>query len=158
MSDTDSPAALAARAQAAALARREDTRHPPTWSDPTWAERAHAVVSALADLLAIPRHRIALSVDYLRDYGDWPWPQMTVTDPDGTIHTFTAAYNLPARLCALGPCPTCRHQVPLITIRTLADYGDLLDGTALAENTFDPVAEFRGDPGHADACPHRIHH
>jgi len=151
------PGGITQRAREAARLRRSDTRPPATWSDPNWVERAHLAVGELADLLAVPRDRIELAVDYTRDYGDWPWPRMTVADPDGTVHHFTAAYNLAAQICALAPCPTCGQQVPLIWIRTLADYGDLLDGTALTEDEFDPVAEFRGDPGHAEACPHREH-
>lgn len=151
------PGTLTARALQAARQRRTDTRFPSTWSDANWAERAHACAAHLADLLQIPRDRIEVAADYTRDYGDWPWPLMTVTDPGATVHRFTAAYNLPAQICALGPCPTCGHQVPLIWIHTLADYGDLLAGTALTQEVFDPVAEFRGDPGHDDSCPHRGH-
>lgn len=78
---------------------------------------------------------------------------MTVTDPDGTTHRFAAAYNRAEHIVSLGPCPYCGQEVPLTWLRTLADYGDQLDGTSLTPDTFDPVAEFRADPGHADTCP-----
>jgi hypothetical protein len=79
---------------------------------------------------------------------------LTVTEPDGTAHRFLGAHNNPDQIFALGTCPACGREVPLTWVRSLADYGAHLDGTALSEDAFDPVAEFRGDSGHTPACPH----
>lgn len=148
------PGSITARARHAARARRSDKRTPPTWSDERWTEQAHAAARHLADLLAVARDRVHLAPDYTRAYGQWVWPQITVTDTTGHLLRFVASYNDPERLLALGSCPACGGEVPLTWIRTLADYGDLLDGTALSPDAFDPVPEFRADPGHRAPCPH----
>jgi hypothetical protein len=157
MPDTEAPpppGSITARARRAACERRDDMRTPATWRDERWSERAHAAARELADLLAVARERVHLAADHTRAYGEWVWPQMTATDTTGHLHRFVASYNDPERLLALGSCPACGGEVPLTWVRTLADYGDLLDGTALEPGTFDPVPEFRGDPGHRAHCPH----
>jgi hypothetical protein len=147
-------AGITERAIAAAATRRTDTRTPATWSDQHWVERAHACAGALAEILLIPRHHVGLQPDYTRAYGGWVWPLLTAADHDGSTLRFLGSYGDPERVIALGPCPTCAGEVPLIWTRTLADLGDQLDGTALAKDVFDPVPEFRGDPGHHPTCPH----
>ncbi len=145
---------ITARARHAARQRRDDTRIPATWRDQRWSEQAHAAARTLADLLAVPRQRVHLAPDHTRAYGAWVWPRMTVTDTTGHLHLFVASYNDPERLIALAACPACGGEVPLTWIRTLADYGDLLEGAALDPDAFDPVPEFRADPGHTAHCPH----
>jgi hypothetical protein len=147
-------AGVTERAIAAAAARRADTRTPASWGDQHWVERAHACVGALAEILLIPRHHVGLQPDYTRAYGGWPWPLLTAADRDAGTLRFHGPYGDPQRITALGPCPTCAGEVPLIWMRTLADLGDLLTGAALTEIAFDPDPEFRADPGHAPTCTH----
>lgn len=148
------PGSITARALQAAEQRRADTGDLPTWRDPRWAERAEASATALGALLRIPRDRIEITPDPTRAYGGFIWPLLTATDPDGTTHRFLAAYNNPDLLLAVHPCPACLAPVPITHLRTLADLGDLLTGAALAEETWDPAPDFRGDPGHRPDCGH----
>lgn len=148
------PGSITARARDAARQRRDDTRTPATWRDEDWAARAHAAAENLADLLAVPRDRVQIVPDYSRAYGAWVWPRITATDTTGHPYRFVAAFNDPARLLALGSCPACGGEVPHTWVRTLADYGEHLEGTAPTPGTFDHVPEFRGDPGHHTDCPH----
>lgn len=151
---TPKPAGITARALKAAAQRRQDATNPPTWSDELWSRRAEASARELADLLGITRGKVETTPDYTRAYGQWPWPRLTVTEPDGTVHRFVAAHNNPDQIFTLGTCPTCGHEVPITWLRSLADYGSELDGTSLTDEAFDPVPEFRGDPGHTPTCPH----
>lgn len=145
---------ITARALHAADRRRRDTAHPPTWRDERWAERAEACARELAALLGITPNQVQVSPDYTRAYGDWPWPLLTVTEPDGTLHRFLGAHNNPDQIFTLGTCPDCGNEVPLTWLRSLADYGAQLGTTALTDDAFDPVPEFRADPGHTPTCPH----
>ena len=153
-SSTPPPGGITARAVQAAAERRRGTADPATWRDARWSERAEACVREVAALLGITGSQVNTQPDHTRAYGGWPWPLLTVTEPDGTEHRFVGAYNNPDQIFALGACPACGREVPITWLRTLADYGSLLDRTALAKDRFDPVAEFRGDPGHATDCPH----
>ena len=108
----------------------------------------------MADLLAIARSQVEITPDYARAYGQWPWPRLTVTEPDGTTHHFLGAHNNPDQIFTPGTCHACGREVPITWPRSLADYGTELDGTCTAEDGFDPVPGFRGDPGHAPSCPH----
>ena len=144
---------ITARALGAAARRRHDIRSPPTWRDERWAARAEACARELADLLGITHSQVEISPDYTRAYGQWPWPRLTVTETDGTAHRFVGAFNNPDQIFTLGSCPVCGREVPITWLRSLADY-TVLDATALAQDAFDPVPEFRGDPGHTAACPH----
>lgn len=152
---TPKPGGITARALKAAARRHQDTTTPPTWNDELWSQRAEACTRELADLLGITHGQVETTADYTRAYGRWPWPHLTVTEPDGTTHRFVAAYNNPDQIFTLGTCPACGQQVPITWLRSLADYGADLDGTNLTEDAFDPVPEFRGDPGHAPSCPHK---
>jgi hypothetical protein len=145
---------ITASALQAADQRRADTGDLATWRDSRWAERAEASATALGTLLRIPRDRIEITPDPTRAYGGFIWPLLTATDPDATTHRFLAAYNNPDLLLAVHPCPACLAPVPMTQICTLADLGDLLTGAALAEGTWDPAPEFRGDPGHQPDCGH----
>jgi hypothetical protein len=145
---------ITARALHAAARRRNDTTIPSTWSDERWAQRAEACARELAALLGITSSQVEVTADYARAYGQWPWPRLTVTEPDGTAHRFLGAHNNPDQIFTLGTCPACGREVPITWLRSLADYGTELDRAALADDAFDPVPEFRGDPGHTAACPH----
>ena len=151
---TAAPGGITARALHAAVRRRNDTTIPPTWSDERWAQRAEACARELAALLGITSSQVEITPDYTRAYGQWPWPRLTVTEPDGTTHRFLGAHNNPDQIFTLGTCPACGREAPITWLRSLAAYGTELEGTALAEGAFDPVPEFRGDPGHAPSCPH----
>jgi len=151
---TPPPVGITARALHAAARRRHDTATPPTWSDERWAQRAEACAHELAALLGIAYSQVEITADYTRAYGQWPWPRLTVTESDGATHRFLGAHNNPDQIFTLGTCPACEREVPITWLRSLVDYGAQLDGTGLTDDAFDPVAEFRGDPGHTAACPH----
>jgi hypothetical protein len=138
---------LTSRALAAADQRRHDTAEPAAWRNPHWAARAEASATALAQVLGVAREQITITADRTRAYGDWPWPRLAVS---GSLYEFTAAFNDPARLTILAPCPRCRQQVPTVPLRHLADLGDLIGSHLPGE----PVHEFRADPGHRAHCPH----
>jgi hypothetical protein len=148
------PHTISQRAANAATRQRNDTGDPPTWRDARWAERAEACATTLAALLQIPRCQVTVRPDYTRAYGQWPWAHLTATDPDGTAHEFLGASNDPERLLAISTCPACLGPVPTARIRTLADLGDLLAEAAMAEESWEPAPEFRGDPGHRPDCGH----
>ena len=78
-------------------------------------------------------------------------------NPRSTVGTVTEIYDYMRLMYArVGHphCPICGREVPITWLRSLADYGAQLDGTGLTDDAFDPVPEFRSDPGHTAACPH----
>jgi hypothetical protein len=154
--DTPRSRSIAERARHAAHQRDTDTGEPATWRNPRWAERAEACATALATLLQLPRDRIEVTGDTIRKraYGQWPWPRLTATDPDGATYEFFAAYTNPDCLLTIHPCPACLGEVPMAWIKTLADLGDLLTGDLMTRQGWSPAPEFRGDPGHQPHCPH----
>ncbi|GAA1966536.1 hypothetical protein [Catenulispora subtropica] len=147
---TNPDAPLTIRALDAATQRNLDTAAIATWRNPHWAQRAEACATALAHLLGVPRGQISVHPDLTRAYGHWVWPTLTVTEPGGAQHEFTAAYNDPEQLIILGRCPDCGGQVPLIPLRHLADLGEAISGTPTGE----PAHEFHADPGHHHLCQH----
>jgi hypothetical protein len=150
---------LSERARRLAAERRADAAQATAWRDPNWTRSAEDCAEALARILGLGREAIEIIPDALRTDNGWRWPRLTVTEPDGTAHTFLAAFGDPRRLLALGPCPECPNRVPFTAIRHLADLGDLLEYCAgiRAERAEPPryLPEMFGDPGHRNDCPFR---
>ncbi len=144
------PTALAERARAAARTRADSD--DPDWPDLTWLRRARAITRRLAHCLGIPAEYVAVQASPLRRRGGWPWPELTITD-HGARYRFIAVNCDPDQITALEPCPFCEHEVPTFPVRSLADLGDLINGTT-TDNDVDLSTAFDQDPGHQADCPH----
>jgi hypothetical protein len=144
------PASLAERARAAARTRTDSD--DPNWPDLPWLRRARYTARRLAQTLGIPAEYVAVEPSPLRRRSGWAWPELTVTD-HGTAYRFVAAYCDPDQITALEPCPFCEGEVPTFPIRSLADLGDLINGTT-TDHDVDLSSAFDQDPGHRRECPH----
>ncbi|MFE6287866.1 hypothetical protein [Streptomyces sp. NPDC057877] len=151
---------LAERAHAAAVFIRHHTAVSPHGRY-RGAEHARTAVR-LAAALGLGLHQITTSPDWLRRRTTPAEPVLaTATCPDsGEKYVFLARYPIyddePFEL--LGPCPQCSGQVPLTTIRHLADLGTYLAHTPLTTDDIKRSSTvpdtFPGDEGHTSTCPY----
>ncbi|MFF5010570.1 hypothetical protein ACFY3G_48225 [Streptomyces phaeochromogenes] len=149
---------LAERAHAAAVFIRHTTAISP--HGPYRGEEHARTAVRLAAALGLGLDQITTAPDWLRRRTTPGEPVLaTATCPDtGEMYVFLARFPIyddePLEL--LGPCPQCTGQVPLATIRHLADLGThlarapLTPEDALHTNTLPDT--FKDDDGHTNTC------
>lgn len=153
---------------AAALVRARTAGIPVPATDTPHRQRLRAALTRdIAAVLALPATHIVVGDDPIRAYGNLPGQLITVDDPDdpdvvlrfipetGNIGTGGGAYLL------LDACPGCSGdlhisgEVPVATIRGLADLGNYQHSIRLNLDPPPVPVEFFDDPAHATNCPLR---
>ncbi len=115
------------------------------------------LVADLAAALGADPTLITVTADPDRAERGYHAQLLTVTDSSsGAVYRFTpvVGFDTGPLFHLLGPCQSCRAEVPVATISTLADLGYYLTTHRAPHTTTDA---HRCDPHHRPDCPHANH-
>ncbi|MFI7122668.1 hypothetical protein [Amycolatopsis sp. NPDC049868] len=124
--------------------------------DPAYLQRAalrRTLGRDVAEEFGVARTAVTVTDDRDRQHGGWNWFRVTITD-GGTEYRLTCFHGTVDDLRALGLCPECGGEVPLLAANDPAALGHYLDARATGTPVPCPPGLTSG-VGHTPGCPVR---